>query len=36
MEDAMIINKSAFQRGFGHAIVYKVIRTAPIESGESR
>src|SRR5689334_16168182 len=23
MEDAMIINKSAFERGFGHASVYK-------------
>jgi hypothetical protein len=26
MEDAMIINKSSFQRGFGHASVYKVIK----------
>jgi DNA-directed RNA polymerase beta subunit len=24
MEDAMIINKAAYQRGFGHASVYKV------------
>ena len=23
MEDAMIINKSAYERGFGHASVYK-------------
>ena len=25
MEDAMIINKSSFERGFGHASVYKTI-----------
>ena len=25
MEDAMIINKSAYQRGFGHGVVYKNI-----------
>lgn len=24
MEDAMIINKSSYERGFGHASVYKV------------
>jgi DNA-directed RNA polymerase I subunit RPA2 len=23
MEDAMIINKSAYERGFGHGAVYK-------------
>jgi len=23
MEDAMIINKSAYERGFGHGCVYK-------------
>jgi hypothetical protein len=23
MEDAMIISKSAFERGFGHGVVYK-------------
>ena len=23
MEDAMIINKSAYERGFGHGFVYK-------------
>jgi DNA-directed RNA polymerase I subunit RPA2 len=25
MEDAMIINKSSFERGFGHGIVYKTV-----------
>jgi len=26
MEDAMIINKSSYERGFGHASVYKTKR----------
>jgi len=25
MEDAMIINKSAYERGFGHGVVYKTL-----------
>lgn len=29
MEDAMIINKSSFERGFGHASVYKTIVSGP-------
>lgn len=26
MEDAMILNKSSFERGFGHAVIYKTIK----------
>ena len=26
MEDAMILNKSSFERGFGHGSVYKTVR----------
>jgi DNA-directed RNA polymerase I subunit RPA2 len=29
MEDAMIINKSAYERGFGHGSVYKSVRFDP-------
>lgn len=28
MEDAMIINKSSFERGFGHGMVYKTVEYA--------
>jgi DNA-directed RNA polymerase I subunit RPA2 len=36
MEDAMIINKSSFERGFGHASVYKTIVRVMIVGGECR
>lgn len=32
MEDAMIINKSAYERGFGHGCVYKSLRKELNES----
>lgn len=35
MEDAMIINKSAFERGFGHGSVYKT-HTIDLEEEESQ
>lgn len=34
MEDAMIINKSSYERGFGHASVYKTIEVDLVEEGK--
>eukprot|EP00957_Ditylum_brightwellii_P154024 11723002-Ditylum_brightwellii.AAC.1 len=36
MEDAMILNKSSFERGFGHASVYKTMQVDLREEAERR
>ena len=35
MEDAMILNKSSCERGFGHASVYKTIQLDLVEEAKS-
>jgi DNA-directed RNA polymerase I subunit RPA2 len=36
MEDAMILNKSSYERGFAHGVVYKNYSYDLNESGNSR